>query len=103
MATAKKTTTPKSEAPAPAPAPAETPANTGSEIAAAIAAGMKGATEKNFALEPDAGVQHRFTVVKNLEGEIMLRENETGSLSRIQLQSLEEKEASIQGQEVEEV
>jgi len=75
----------------------------GSEIAAAIAQGLKGATEKNFTLEPDTGVDPRFSVVRNKQGEIMLRENESGQLSKVQLESIEEKEASIQGQEVEEV
>lgn len=74
----------------------------GSEIARAIAEGLKGATEKNFKLEPDAGVMPRFSVVRNKQGEVMLRENENGVLSKIQMQSLEEKEASIQNQEVEE-
>lgn len=82
------------------PTPAE---NAGSDIARAISEGMKGATEKNFALQPDAGVEPRFSVVKNKQGEVMLRENESGVLSKIQLESIEEKEASIQGQEVEEV
>lgn len=75
----------------------------GSEIAAAIAAGLKGATDKNFTLQPDAGVEHRFSVVRNKQGEVMLRENESGTLSKVQLESIEEKEASIQGQEVTEV
>lgn len=84
-----------------APTPAQ---NAGSDIAAAIAAGMKGATEKNFELKPDAGVEPRFSVVRSKKtGEIMLRENETGHLSKVQLESIEEKEASIQGQEVEEL
>lgn len=78
-------------------------ASQGSEIASAIAQGLKGATEKNFELKPDEGVDHRFSVVRNKQGEVMLRENETGTLSKIQLESIEEKEASIQGQEVEEV
>lgn len=86
-------------------APVETtPAKSeGSEIARAIAEGLKGATEKNFKLEPDAGVMPRFSVVKNKQGEILLRDNGDGTLSKIQMQSLEEKEASIQNQEVEEV
>lgn len=87
----------------PVEAPKSAEANQGSEIAAAIAAGMKGATEKNFTLQPDAGVDPRFAVVRNKQGEIMLRENETGHLSKVQLESIEEKEASIQGQDVEEV
>lgn len=83
------------------PTPAE---NAGSDIARAIAEGMKGATEKNFQLKPDAGVEPRFAVVRSkATGEVMLRENGTGHLSKVQLESIEEKEASIQGQEVEEV
>lgn len=82
------------------PTPAQ---NAGSDIAAAITQGLKGATEKNFTLQPDTGVEPRFSVVKNKQGEVMVRENENGVLSKVQLESIEEKEASIQGQEVEEV
>ena len=88
----------KEEAPVEAPVKSE-----GSEIAAAIAEGLKGATEKTFKIEPDAGVEHRFAVVKNKQGEVMLRENATGRLTKPHLESIAETEASIQGQEVEEV
>jgi regulator of protease activity HflC (stomatin/prohibitin superfamily) len=91
----------EAEAAAQVPTPAE---NAGSDIARAIAEGMKGATEKNFSLQPDAGVEPRFSVVRNkATGEVMLRENGTGHLSKVQLESIEEKEASIQGSEVEEI
>jgi len=78
--------------------------NAGADIAAAITQGLKGATEKNFTLQRDQGVEPRFSVVKSKKtGEVMLRENESGTLSKIQLESIEEKEASIQGEEVEEL
>ena len=75
----------------------------GSEIAAALVQGLKDAKGGNFELQPDEGVEPRFSLVKNKEGEVMIRENETGHLSQLQLKSIEEKEASIQDQEVEEI
>lgn len=76
----------------------------GSEIAQAISEGLAKATgKKGFEVTVDDSVDHRFSVVKNAEGEVMVRENETGVLSKVQLKSLEEKEASLQGQKVEEV
>lgn len=78
--------------------------NQGSEIAAAITEGLKASKEdKSIKIVTDNSVTPRFTVVKNKQGEVMLREEETGILSRVQLESIEEKEASIQGQEVEAV
>lgn len=78
--------------------------NAGSEIAAAIVAGLKESKNDNFELMPEPGVEHRFTLVKNKQtGEVMIRENETGTLSKIQLLSLEEKEADVQSTEVEEL
>lgn len=78
--------------------------NQGSEIAAAIVAGLKESKNDNFALQEEPGVDHRFTLVKNKQtGEVMIRENETGTLSKIQLLSLEEKEADVQATEVEEL
>jgi hypothetical protein len=89
---------------APAPAPAPVP-NPGSEIAAAITQGMKEAKKGNtIKITVDRSVKSRFGVVRSKRtGEIMLRENETGVLSKVQLESLEEKEASIQNEEVESV
>lgn len=78
-------------------------ANQGSEIAAAIAAGLKDAKGGNFQLKADEGVDPRFSLVKNKEGKILIRENENGHLSEIQLKSIEEREASIQDQEVTEL
>jgi len=78
-------------------------ANAGADIARAITEGLKEAKNDNFRLEEDKGVEHRFSLVKNKQGEVMLRENATGHLSKLQLESIEEKEASIQGQEVEEL
>lgn len=78
--------------------------NQGSEIAAAIVAGLKESKNDNFALQAEPGVEHRFTLVKNKQtGEVMIRENETGTLSKIQLLSIEEKEADVQKTEVEEL
>lgn len=78
--------------------------NQGSDIAAAIVAGLKESKADNFALQAEPGVEPRFTLVKNKQtGEVMIRENETGTLSKIQLLSLEEKEADVQGTEVEEL
>ena len=88
------------EAPVPTPAASE-----GSQIAEAISQGLKDAKgSKNIKITVDKSVTSRFGVVKSKKtGEIMLRENETGVLSKVQLESLEEKEASIQGEEVEAV
>lgn len=84
-----------------APAP-ET--NAGADIAAAIRDGLKSVKEDNFVITADTGVEPRFSLVKSKEtGEVLLRENESGQLSKIQLESIEEKEASIQDQEVEEL
>ena len=80
-----------------------TETNQGAEIAAAISAGLKDAKGGNFQLKPDEGVEPRFSLVKNKEGKVLVRENETGHLSEVQLKSIEEKEASIQDQEVEEI
>lgn len=77
--------------------------NQGADIAAAIKEGLKASSDDNFKLEADAGVDPRFTLVRNKQGEVMIRENETGTLSKIQLESIEEKEASIQNQEVTEI
>ncbi len=78
--------------------------NQSSEIATAIAEGFKRSKGDHFTLEADPGVDHRFSLVKNKQtGEVMIRENETGTLSKIQLESIEEKEASIQNTEVEEL
>lgn len=77
--------------------------NQGSDIAQAISEGFNNSKKDSFKLESDTGVESRFTLVKNKDGDVMLRENETGTLSKLQLQSIEEKEASIQGQEVEEL
>ena len=78
--------------------------NQGNEIAAAIADGFRRSKDDSFALQEEPGVDHRFTLVKNKQtGEVMIRENETGTLSKIQILSLEEKEADVQATEVEEL
>lgn len=74
-----------------------------SDIASAIAEGFKRSKEDSFTLVAEEGIDPRFTIVKNKSGDVMIRENETGHLSNIQLLSLEEKEASIQNQDVEEL
>ena len=84
-------------------APAPAPANEGSEIASAIVEGMKNAGKgRPIKISADKSVQSMFSVVRSKRtGEVMLRENSSGTLSKVQLQSLEEKEASIQNEEVE--
>ena len=76
----------------------------GELISEALLQGMREQKEhKAIKIDIDKTVQPRFSVVRNKDGEIFLRENATKQLSKVQLKSLEEKEASIQGQEVEEV
>lgn len=78
--------------------------NHGSDIAAAIVQGLKESKSDNFTLQEEPGVEHRFSLVKSKDtGEVMIRENETGTLSKIQLLSLEEKENDVQKTEVEEI
>ena len=73
-------------------------------MAGAIVEGIKSANQKNFELNADEGIKHRFSVVKDKKtGEVLLRDNETQKLSALQLESLEEKEANLQDREVEEV
>lgn len=93
--------TPNEAANADATRTAET--NQGADIAAALVQGLKDAKGGNFELKADEGVEPRFSLVKNKEGRVLVRENETGHLSEVQLKSIEEKEASIQDQEVEEL
>lgn len=78
-------------------------ANQGSDIAQAIAEGFKRSKEDSFELRADEGVENRFSLVKNKDGEVMLRDNSDGTLSKLQLESIEEKEASIQDQDVTEL
>lgn len=79
------------------------------EALAAIAKGMQAIAEaqnagKNFKIETDDNIQHRFSVVRDkATGTIMTRENDNGKLTPVQLSSLEEKQAEIQNAEVEEV
>jgi len=77
----------------------------GSEIASAIREGLKeGKEDKRIKITADKSVKSMFSVVKNKQtGEVMIRENATGVLSKVQLKSLEEKEADLQKQEVEEI
>ncbi len=80
--------------------------NQGNDIAEAIAAGFKRASDgrDNFELQPEEGITPRFSLVRNKSnGEVLLRDNGDGTLSQIQLKSLEEKENDLQGTEVEEL
>lgn len=79
------------------------------EALAAIAKGMQAIAEaqnagKNFKIETDDNIQHRFSVVRDkATGTIMTRENDSGKLTPVQLSSLEEKQAEAQNVKVEEV
>lgn len=79
--------------------------NQGSDIAAAIVEGLKSSKEdKSIKITADENVEPRFSLVRNKQtGEVLVRENETRILSKVQLESLEEKEASLQDTEVEEL
>lgn len=83
---------------------AERTSNQANEIADAIADGFRRSKDDSFTLQEEPGIDHRFSLVKNKQtGEVMIRENETGTLSKIQLLSLEEKESDVQKTEVEEI
>lgn len=79
--------------------------NQGADIAAAIVEGLKSSKEdKTIKITNDENVEPRFSLVRNKQtGEVLIRENETRILSKVQLESLEEKEASLQETEVEEL
>lgn len=94
------------------PSVPETPApatEQSDEALVAIAQGMQVIAEaqnagKNFKIETDDNIQHRFSIVRNkATGTIMMRENDSGKLTPVQLSSLEEKQAEAQNVEVEEV
>lgn len=87
-----------------AEAKAEKPSE-GSEIAAAIREGLSANKEdKRIKITSDKHVRSMFSVVRSkTTGELMLRENSTGVLSKVQLKSIEEKEADLQSEEVEEI
>ena len=83
--------------------PSET-VNVASEIGAAIAQAITSTKEdKNIKFTSDPGVVPRFALVKNKSGDVLIRENESGRLSELQLKSIEEKQALVQDQEVEEL
>ena len=88
-----------------APAPVVTPASEGSQIAEAIAKGMENVGKgRPIKISADKSVQSIFAVVRSkVTGDVMIRENSTGVLSKVQLKSLEEQEASMQDEEVEEI
>lgn len=93
----------ETDAPAPVETEAPTPAQSeGSDIAAAIREGLSaGKEDKRIKITSDKHVQSMFSVVRSKRtGEIMLRENSTGVLSKVQLKSIEEKEADLQTEEV---
>lgn len=80
----------------------ESDANNG--LAAAINNLAKAGNKDNFTLEAEEGVEPRFSLVRNkATGEVLLRDNGDGTLSQIQLKSLEEKENDLQDTEVEEL
>lgn len=86
-------------------ADAKAPKSEGSEIASAIREGLSaGKEDKRIKITTDKRVRSQFTMVRNKQtGEIMLRENATGVLSKVQLKSIEEKERDLQKQEIEEI
>lgn len=87
------------EMPAPAPATATSEA---SELASVLREAISGS--KNFQITVDENVKSRFSLVKDNEtGEIMLRDNDEGALSEIQMKSLEEKKADLLAREYEEL
>lgn len=82
--------------------------NHDSNIADAIIKGMQGISESGqkkdkFQFSSDRAVQHRFSVVRNKEGKVFIRENAVNVISPVQTESLEEKDAAVQSQEVEEL
>lgn len=87
--------------------PEATPeAQTGNAIADAISTGLANALDSSkpkIKIETDPAVQSRFSIVKNSGGEIFVRDNSTSKLSELQLESIEEKNAAIQGEEVQEL
>lgn len=91
------------EMPAPAPATPATPATgEASELASVLREAISGS--KNFQIAVDENVKSRFSLVKDNEtGEIMLRDNDEGTLSEIQMKSLEEKKADLLAREYEEL
>ena len=89
------------EMPAPAPAPA-TATSEASELASVLREAISGS--KNFQITVDKNVKSRFSLVRDNEtGEIMLRDNDEGTLSEIQRKSLEEKKADLLAREYEEL
>lgn len=73
-------------------------------LTAAINNLAKAGNKDNFVLQAEEGVEPRFSLVRNKStGEVLLRDNGDGTLSQIQLKSLEEKENDLQGTEVEEL
>jgi hypothetical protein len=90
------------EMPAPAPAPATPATGEASELASVLREAISGS--KNFQIAVDENVKSRFSLVKDNEtGEIMLRDNDEGTLSEIQMKSLEEKKADLLAREYEEL
>lgn len=85
------------------PATPATPATgEASELASVLREAISGS--KNFQIAVDENVKSRFSLVKDNEtGEIMLRDNDEGTLSEIQMKSLEEKKADLLAREYEEL
>ena len=81
------------------PAPATSEA---SELASVLREAISGS--KNFQITVDENVKSRFSLVKDSEtGEVMLRDNDEGTLSEIQMKSLKEKKADLLAREYEEL
>ena len=79
---------------------------TGNAIADAISTGLANALDSSkpkIRIETDPTVQSRFSVVRNGNGEIFVRDNASNKLSELQLESIEEKNAAIQNEEVQEL
>lgn len=86
----------------PAPTPATPATGEASELASVLREAISGS--KNFQITVDENVKSRFSLVKDNEtGEIMLRDNDEGTLSEIQMKSLEEKKADLLAREYEEL
>lgn len=84
------------------PAPATPATGEASELASVLREAISGS--KNFQIAVDENVKSRFSLVKDNEtDEIMLRDNDEGTLSEIQMKSLEEKKADLLAREYEEL
>lgn len=97
--------TPVPETPAKGGDAPKVDANPGADIASAIVEGLMASKEdKTIRIKADNSVTPRFSLVRNKSTkEVLIRENATKILSKVQLESLEEKEAKLQDADVEEL